>query len=758
MSFDPLLAVLGLAALASPTVPTTYAPTAARAAVRIEAAVLPSTPGVGDLAIDSGASNALKWWDGSAWQTASGGGGTPAGADTQIQYNNAGAFGATSDLVIAAASGLYMKRLLVAAPGLTTLRADTTLAAAGVGAGTATNAYFIMQRTVANGETAGVQLRAVYAESRHLGSNASTAATAVTGVQFSAENGASAGTITGVAGLNGGVVTSAGSTTSFVTGYGVYFTMGGVGGTVKGLDIQGSGAGVMTTLYGVYVDVSGFTNVTNRWGFYQVGASAQNYFAGVTGAGVTPSASTYMSLGGATTAIAPLRIGQSASVPATPTNGDVWLTSANLFLCRNSGTNLLVEGAVTTTVGQIPAWSSSNGVLGDASGLTWTSGGGLVMAQNASSGISPTAFSVIGGAHTNCVAGVEVIDVYLNLARTVQFSTGAKAVQRAVYISAPTYSFVGASTITTAATLAVSGAPVAGTNAAITTPVALDVESGLLRVSASTTSGASFRLTPGAAVSTPNLVDGDMWITGNRLWYRSSGVSFGTIDGSGSNTKFAVWSGSQSQTYYVGLGYHASTGIVLGNVNNGTGTPSCLTVTAAAQTGMTASTEVPDIYFNLTRTNTWATGDITTQRAVRITAPTYAFAGASVITTAVTVAISGAPVAGTNATITTAIALDIESGVFRTAGDVKLNAAGAGVYIKEGSNATMGVATLVGGTITVSTTKVTANSRIFLTSNADGGTNGFVRVSARSAGASFTITSSDGSDTSSIAWMIIEPA
>jgi hypothetical protein len=50
--------------------------------------------------------------------------------------------------------------------------------------------------------------------------------------------------------------------------------------------------------------------------------------------------------------------------------------------------------------------------------------------------------------------------------------------QRAFRVSAPTYEFVGPSTITDAATLAISGAPIAGTNATITNSYALWVESG----------------------------------------------------------------------------------------------------------------------------------------------------------------------------------------------------------------------------------------------------------------------------------------
>lgn len=77
--------------------------------------------------------------------------------------------------------------------------------------------------------------------------------------------------------------------------------------------------------------------------------------------------------------------------------------------------------------------------------------------------------------------------------------------------------------------------------------------------------------------------------------------------------------------------------------------------------------------------------------------------------------------------------------------------------LEDGSNKAMGVATLVGGTVTVANTKVTANSRIFLTSQTDGGAPGSLRISARVAGTSFTITSTSGTDTSTVAYMILEP-
>lgn len=99
-------------------------------------------------------------------------------------------------------------------------------------------------------------------------------------------------------------------------------------------------------------------------------------------------------------------------------------------------------------------------------------------------------------------------------------------------------------------------------------------------------------------------------------------------------------------------------------------------------------------------------------------------------------------------------------GTTKLDGSVTLPTAGNGILIKEGSNATMGVATLSAGAVTVNTTKVTANSRILLTVQSLGtvAVPMAIGVTARSAGTSFTITSADGTDTSVVAWVIIEPA
>ena len=93
-----------------------------------------------------------------------------------------------------------------------------------------------------------------------------------------------------------------------------------------------------------------------------------------------------------------------------------------------------------------------------------------------------------------------------------------------------------------------------------------------------------------------------------------------------------------------------------------TGSPTLFTITGPAHTTLTASTEATDVNWNLARTVQFATALPTTQRAIRIQAPTYAVSSGSTMTTGVTFDISGAPIAGTNATITNKYALRVNTG------------------------------------------------------------------------------------------------
>lgn len=97
--------------------------------------------------------------------------------------------------------------------------------------------------------------------------------------------------------------------------------------------------------------------------------------------------------------------------------------------------------------------------------------------------------------------------------------------------------------------------------------------------------------------------------------------------------------------------------------------------------------------------------------------------------------------------------------VLATDDDFRLTTAGKGLQLKEGSNARMGTLTLNGATpVVVANTSVTADTRIFLTAQAPGGTpSGIYYVSARTPATSFSVTSV-ALDTSTVAYLLIEPS
>ena len=99
--------------------------------------------------------------------------------------------------------------------------------------------------------------------------------------------------------------------------------------------------------------------------------------------------------------------------------------------------------------------------------------GTTVLVPAAASTGNQTAVLVTGSADTGQTASTEKVDIDFDLSRTVQFLAGALATQRALLVRAPTYAFVGTSTITDAATLAITGAPTTGTNATFLNRAAL---------------------------------------------------------------------------------------------------------------------------------------------------------------------------------------------------------------------------------------------------------------------------------------------
>ena len=109
---------------------------------------------------------------------------------------------------------------------------------------------------------------------------------------------------------------------------------------------------------------------------------------------------------------------------------------------------------------------------------------------------TPAGFLFTGtanGAVNTYATTVEANQVNFALNQTYTFATGAITAQRSFLIQAPTYAFSAASTITDAATVAITSAPIAGAAASFTRSMAIWVQSGISRFDG----GVGVKVTPG---------------------------------------------------------------------------------------------------------------------------------------------------------------------------------------------------------------------------------------------------------------------
>lgn len=229
-------------------------------------------------------------------------------------------------------------------------------------------------------------------------------------------------------------------------------------------------------------------------------------------------------------------------------------------------------------------------------------------------------------------------------------------------------------------------------------------------------------------------------------------------------------SGSASMKLtYNGLIFGGSGGEWYGDMTTSVGTPVMLLANSSVFTH-TAST-ARDLKIGSSFTSSTGTGDYTMidgLATINFTGGTHTvrLADFKIQQNGVTgLTLYGVTVPATNALngfgISTPTATLHAVGTIKLDGSVTLPTAGNGILIKEGTNATMGTATLSGGTITINTTKVTANSRVFISINGGTLTNVgsvYEDKANRTAGTSFIIKSTNVLDAADVAWVIIEPA
>lgn len=282
------------------------------------------------------------------------------------------------------------------------------------------------------------------------------------------------------------------------------------------------------------------------------------------------------------------------------------------------------------------------------------------------------------------------------------------------------------------------------------------------------------------------------WYEKLRTIINTGAVSVGWANVTGTPTTLAGYGIVDAQPLSPDLSAYAalaSNGIV---VRTGAGTSTTRSVTVSGLLSVTNGDGVggnPSIGLAATISPTWtgnhtfspSAGDtifLTGNVGVGVAAPA-AFAGFRTVEIRGTTATTGGVVQLSNSTntlsgqlyidtagtklnaLTGALNLQVNNvthASIASTGQLRLGTVGAGYSIAEGANAKQGAATLVAGTVVVSTTAVTANSRIHLTGQNSSGTPGHIYVSARVAGTSFTITSTSAADTRLVAWTIFEPS
>lgn len=191
-----------------------------------------------------------------------------------------------------------------------------------------------------------------------------------------------------------------------------------------------------------------------------------------------------------------------------------------------------VGPVVLGTISTIPKFTTAT-ALGNSALTTDAANKTLTYTPVASAAGSPTILTVTAPAHTT-LANAEAIDVNFNLARTVQFTGNVTlATQRAAVFQPPTYSSDTATkTITTAATLAVTGNPAAGANVTITYPIALWVNGRFAFGNNSAARDTFYSATQHWGISNDTTTGGGFQnIYFFEAFYKATGVNSGFLEG-----------------------------------------------------------------------------------------------------------------------------------------------------------------------------------------------------------------------------------
>lgn len=145
--------------------------------------------------------------------------------------------------------------------------------------------------------------------------------------------------------------------------------------------------------------------------------------------------------------------------------------NATLNLFKGTGTGTINGAGLNVNSGgnlNLQSGGSTQAIIG---------GGGASFTYSFRGFTAATAYTFSGLSDTNLSASTECMSFDLNFAQTKTHQTGAQTLQRDIRLRPSTHAYAAASTLATAYGVSIDGAPIAGTNATITTSATLNLGS-----------------------------------------------------------------------------------------------------------------------------------------------------------------------------------------------------------------------------------------------------------------------------------------
>ena len=437
--------------------------------------------------------------------------------------------------------------------------------------------------------------------------------------------------------------------------------------------------------------------------------------------------------------------------------------AVGLNLSGQAGYNMIILGDVTTDN------SVREAVLLDGSGyvqwntLTHSSVGGVALASSGFPAIRTLNASFFdglrlevnkpGGTNTyTYVADVSGSTPPTNSSLAGFHLYGSPLASSSVIYNGTVYTFPSPGTLPTGMLLAADATTslqpvtlqqfgVVGTLGTNALPKSGGTMTGILKMQAGTAAAPSI-------VGSADTTTGLWWPGGGQLGFASTGVNFMRYSGS----SLVVGAGATDDASGYGVQIVSPTSSTFGLEILGYGADNILKMfraggSLASPSATTSGNENKILFYGTTNGTTQSIGARIDAAATRTWDSTGYGMSLSFRTTA-------------NAAVASAVEalfLDQDQTVRVKASNLTIDAAGMGLIVKSGSNCKLGnTGALTAGSVTVSNSKITANSRVFFTLKTLGGTPAVSPyVSAISAGVSFTVTAA-ATDTSDYYYFIVE--